>query len=240
MKKYIGILSLALSCLVQASHEMPPPFTEEMHNMQLQPIPSKINQIVNIYLLDEESWKNQMEKAKNQFEGILKMEEAGKKRNIILPLYWKLSCETDYALANDKLARLLRNPTDSKWWLYFNTQRPICKHEMDLDRKGYLQNADYWLAKAAALICAKDDADSHRDTAPSDGTTSRSKSEQGTSSNGHTSGSDDEKKPLVSKTSHADPYRVENNQYPNMGTCQTENTDSGLQHRKGFISTNEK
>lgn len=194
--------------------------------MQLQPIPSKINQIVNIYLLDEESWKNQMEKAKNQFDEILKMESVEKKRDIIIPLYWKLSCETDYALANTKLATLFLNKSsDNKWWLYFKTKRPTRLHEMDLDRKGYLQNADYWLARQ------KEDADSHRNTAPSDGTTSRSKSEQGTSSNGHTSGSDDETKPLVNQTNRADAYRVETYQYPNMGTCQTENTDSGLRQR---------
>jgi hypothetical protein len=235
MKKYLILFGCITSAqlwghtAILNSYPLP-----EMEGLGFRPYPPHAQQIVDVYLVDEETWQHRLSDAKKRFDQIKADQEGGEEPLKILRRYWELSIHYDYALANSELRHILLGNKEGMedlknmdWAIAFDSIHPTHLHIMKLNREGYLREPHLWRAAAAALIGGRCRANSdHSDyTAPHDeASNSRPSTDRAhLSSNDH---SDDETRPLVSGTpDRAAAYRAETDPYKPKST-------NGLRKRK--------
>jgi hypothetical protein len=234
MKKYLILLGCLLSVQLWGhtpildSYPLP-----EMEALGFPPYPPHAQQIVDVYLVDEETWQKRLADAKKRFDEVKAQEKTEGYSIEVLRQYWNLSISYDYALANDEVYSIFlgcieESPIEKNmdWAMAFDSIHPTHLNDMRLNRVGYLREPEAWRADAAALTMERDHSDHSDYTAPHDGASSSRPSTVHThpSSGEHTS--DDEAKPLVDHaTGRATAYRVETDPYKPKST-------DGLRKRK--------
>jgi len=159
MKKYIIVLSFFYGIIGygSSSYEIQPPLTAEMQSLGLTPFPSRVQQIVDVYLVDDETWIKRLEEAKQKFEALKHQEQEGADIGLLLSQYWSIARDYDYAPANDELVHIFIGGEDcnvrfksDKWSDFFDTGRPTRLCDMDYNRRSYMGNKDFYLRQIEA------------------------------------------------------------------------------------------
>jgi len=159
MKKYIIVLSFFYGIIGygSCSYEIQPPLTAEMQSLGLTPFPSRVQQIVDVYLVDDETWIKRLEEAKQKFEALKHQEQEGADIGLLLSQYWSIARDYDYAPANDELIHIFIGGEDcnvrfksDKWSDFFDTGRPTRLCDMDYNREAYLSDKNFYLRQREA------------------------------------------------------------------------------------------
>ncbi|CAO4838820.1 MAG: hypothetical protein CNLJKLNK_00860 [Holosporales bacterium] len=148
MKKVLFFQILAF-CLF-SSNECPE-FTREMMELGLRRFPIRAEQIVSIYLCEDDVFDRKVEDAHQQFQTIeMLKKERGEKKSLI-PLYWELSRNFDFGPANDILAKIFRRglfemEKNREWSLFFGNfaERPNSVRSMNLWRIAYQEQEEHY------------------------------------------------------------------------------------------------
>ncbi|CAO4846541.1 MAG: hypothetical protein FADNKDHG_01439 [Holosporales bacterium] len=154
MKKYVLVLSFFYGVIGYGSnsYEIQPPLTAEMQSLGLTPFPSRVQQIVDVYLVDDETWEKKLKEAKEKFELLKRQEQDGVDIRLLLPEYWNLAKDYDYGQANDELVHTFIGGEDCNvrfksdtWSDFFSTGRPTRLCDMEFNRDSYKRNAVFYL-----------------------------------------------------------------------------------------------
>ena len=223
MKKYLILWGCILSVQLSSSTRSLDPYPHsQLEALGFAPYPFHEQQIVDVYLVDEDTWQKRLCEAKNIFDQTKKKEETEGYSIEILREYWNLSILYDYALANRELRHIFLGNKEGmeylnnvNWAIKLNSIHPTHPYNMTLRREGYLYDPNLWREKALALTLGRNGAHSdHSDyTTPHDGASSSRPStvESHPSSGDHTS--EDETKSLLNPAAnrpsddHVQPYQ---------------------------------
>ncbi|CAO4834887.1 MAG: hypothetical protein FADNKDHG_00546 [Holosporales bacterium] len=129
----------------------PPPHTLEMLQLELRPFPPREEQIVKIYLVDDETWEKNLKTAQERFDKIqTAIKETGRKKKFVKDL-WDLSLDYDYGPANKLLISIFFGDFEMtknyKWAKFFcGPDRPDSVFLMqNWHRFNYLAQADLYI-----------------------------------------------------------------------------------------------
>ncbi|CAO5675013.1 MAG: hypothetical protein NEHIOOID_01398 [Holosporales bacterium] len=130
-----------------------PPFTTEMTALGLTPFASKRETIERIYLVDDEQWGENLEKARCLFGEIEQLKRKNGETKELIYQYWSLSQQYDYGPANEILrfsfsAGYFGLTKNIAWGLFFGSKSQD-EYDMDFKRRACLSYGDSLFADAS-------------------------------------------------------------------------------------------
>jgi hypothetical protein len=138
---FVGIIGLGWGM-----EDDQPPLTPEMTKLGLAPFASRRATIERIYLVDDEQWGKNLEKARDLFAEIEQIKRLNGEMKELIPLYWNLSQQYDYGPANKTLrfsftAGDFGLEENIDWGLFFGS-KPQSEDNMLFKRRAYLSYGD--------------------------------------------------------------------------------------------------